>query len=304
MSEVKSISNITFRKSHQPFLWIALVILISGCALNGSSVSGAETSNRILLEQGSSVGQTFVSQYAGLSGIELFIDSKPGLNGEVQVYLRRNSTSQEDLYSTTINTQRIETDGYYRFDFEPQPDSFRRYYYVFLEFQGEGNLGVTSYPGDHYLEGALHVNHLPLNRQLDFNLSYHARYALLDFGREILYWCGVLLVALFLFVIPGLSIITLIFPTTTDIDWPSKLVLGLGISMVTYPILYLFTYLINIRLGAILAWFPGLLGTLILFWKGYSVWKNTDILSTFKSWSRSINLVPDLMTLVIVATIR
>jgi hypothetical protein len=249
------------------------------------------------------VGQTFVSQNAGLNGVEFYLIPEADLKGEFQIHLRPLPSNSDDILTFTLTDEFLENEGFYNFDFRPQPDSFRKYYYVFLEFRGEGNLWLASAPGNEYLEGALYVNHQAQNRNLSFNLNYQSGYAFLDFGREVLYWGYLSSVAIFLFVVPGLSIVSWMSPRWKIQNWYSKVIIGIGLSLGTYPVLYLLSNLVGLKPAATLAWIPGALGSIILVLQAYLRLKLTSLPEKIRTWLKSDQLIPDLMTILVVALI-
>ena len=283
--------------------WVVAAFLLSGCALSISAVPQSISNDPVPLRSGRSVGQTFVAQNGGLNSVEFYLEPGDDLSGLIRIHLRSDAESTEDITSSSMGISEINGAGFYRFEFQPQADSFRKYYYVFLEFEGEGTLWIGTAPGYEYLDGALYLDHIPDNQQSVFNLTYHPGLALKDFAREILYWCLILIAAVFLFVIPGLAIESLVLPTSKEWGWISKIVLGFGLSLCLYPILFLLTDLSGIRLGPILAWTPGIIGVLILVWRAFTQLKATNVLESLSSWRHSDNLLPDLTTVLVVAMI-
>jgi len=270
--------------------WIVVAFLLSGCALSISSIPQSASNDLAPLSNNQSVGQTFVAQNGGLNGVEFYLEPGNDLNGLIRIHLRTDAKRAEDIISSSVEISQINGAGFYRFEFQPQADSFRKYYYVFLELEGEGTLWIGTAPGHEYLDGALYLDHNPENQQSVFNLVYHPGLALIDFAREILYWCMILLAAVFLFVIPGLAIVSFALPTSKEWGWISRCVVGVGISLCLYPILFLLTDLSGIRLGPILAWAPGIIGVLILVWRSFTHLRTTNVLESLSSWRHSDDL--------------
>ena len=261
------------------------------------------TESEVVIQSGSTVGQTFVAENAGLDGLLIFLDPEGDLSGEVRLHLRSDSEAKNDRSQAVISADQITQAGNYLFEFDPQADSFRKYYYAFLEYEGTGLIWVGNAQAESYLDGALYVDHHPVDRQMGFQLTYHPGYRALGFLRELLYWFVILLAAIFLFVVPGFSILTLLLPDLNKLRWSARIVLGIGISLSLYPILFLLTYLVNIKIGAILTWIPGLIGSGILLRKAATCLRYSSLREKIRLWFHSENLLPDLITFLILAAI-
>ena len=118
-----------------------------------------------------------------------------------------------------------------------------------------------------YLNGALYQNGIPEDAQAAFQLSYSRRKALLGLGEEAVTWVGFLAVGFFLFILPGWGIFSLLWPGWEKISWPIKLGLSAGLSLALYPLLFLWTDVIGLHLGALYAWLPPLAGLGIILWR-------------------------------------
>ncbi|MBU0511314.1 MAG: hypothetical protein KJ638_06380, partial [Chloroflexi bacterium] len=50
-------------------------------------------------------------------------------------------------------------------------------------------------------------------------------------------------------------------------NWAAKLALSAGVSLAVYPLLFLFTDLVGLHLGALYAWLPPIIGILVILWR-------------------------------------
>ncbi|MGD2159336.1 MAG: hypothetical protein PVG32_20840 [Anaerolineales bacterium] len=282
-------------------LGIILVIFLAGC----SPIVNPEQPVRndsISLGSADSLGQTFKSQYAGLNGMELYLE--PNINGEGRLHLvlRDNSIAGKKLYESSVPINHVTQSGYYRFNIAPHKDSNQEDYYVILKVKGSGSVKVGVAPGNSYLEGAFYRNNQAQNRQLNFRLVYAPRIVLVGIAGEILRWILYLLVTVYVYVLPGLALLVLLLPNTKDRylhAWVSRAALSIGISFALYPLLFLITDLIGLHLGPLYAWVPGLLGFGILI----SRYPPKVILHSLSSIRQKQNLWANLTLLIVLALV-
>jgi hypothetical protein len=241
-------------------------IFISGC----SSIVKPEQSGvveTVLLTNDSSIGQTFVAHYDGLNGFEIYFEPNQPGNGNIELHLLKDTWEKESLAIGSIPIREITAAGFYPIEFSPQSVSFQKDYYLLLQIAGAGQVLVGSGTGESYLNGAIYRNNEPGDAQLSFNIIYSP--GLLTFGllKEGFTWLMYLLVAAFLFVIPGWAILSYIYPVWQRYDWASQLALSVGVSLAFYPLLLLWTNLIDFQLGPFYAWLPPVFGLLSIFWR-------------------------------------
>ncbi len=86
---------------------------------------------------------------------------------------------------------------------------------------------------------------------------------------EVLRWLSWLIISFFLFIVPGWALLSIIWPFFKELNWLEKLALGAGVSLALYTMLMLFADRLNLKLGAIFAWLPMIIGCLILFRQNY-----------------------------------
>ena len=122
----------------------------------------------------------------------------------------------------------------------------------------KGSINIGTAPGKTYLNGALYQDGQPDDQhQMAFQLSYDNSRLFLGLVQELLSWCWYLLVAVFLFVLPGWALLNLLwspyqqsdndFDTITKLlhNPITKLAIASGISIAIYPIFFLWTDLVG-----------------------------------------------------------
>ncbi|MFZ6027651.1 MAG: hypothetical protein ACOYYS_08050 [Chloroflexota bacterium] len=248
-------------------LGMALLLGLAGCSAAPQTEQTALTEERIL-SAAQPVGQTFVARFDGLSGVYFHLSPGEAGDGEVVLHLRADPQATTDLAVayTTLAVRSVTGPGIYGFFVPAQADSDQAYYYAFLEIQGSGSVEVGSGPGNSYLDGALYQNHEPQDAQAVFQVSYSRRVAAMGLIKEFLGWAAVLLAAIFLYIMPGWGIFSVLLPRWEQYHWAEKAGLSAGLSLAIYPLLILWTDLIGLHLGAAYAWIPPLLGGYLLAW--------------------------------------
>ena len=245
-----------------------LVLLLSGCtAWIKTEQSAVVDWVRLSAEQ--SIGQTFVAKYDGLTGIYFYLSPKGTGKGEIRLHLRSDAQIDNDL-AESINSLAIDavkSAGYYGFFVPSQKSSNGTYYYAVLEVTGKGDVQVGRTNGDAYLNGALYQNGTPEDGQTAFQLSYSRRVLIPGLGREALNWAAILALGIFLFILPGWGILSILWTGWGGFTWPEKTGLAAGLSIALYPIIFLWTDIIDLHLGAIYAWLLPLTGLGIILWR-------------------------------------
>jgi hypothetical protein len=101
--------------------WSALALLfltltLAGC---GSAIGREQIAptapKSITLENGDTIGQTFVARFDGLAGIEIYIIPKLTGDSELRLYLRSNPQETVDLAATSLPMTQNARPGFYRF---------------------------------------------------------------------------------------------------------------------------------------------------------------------------------------------
>ncbi|MFU8771537.1 MAG: hypothetical protein ACNA8H_03845 [Anaerolineales bacterium] len=235
--------------------------------MRGGQISRTDFIN---FHAGESLGQTFTARYRGLSGIQLFLKPGEGSQGTLLFNVHPGSQDAQVIVSANLDVGDVQTPDYYRFLFEPQSSSYNQDYYFTIEFQGEGYLQVGTAAGSSYLDGALYHNHRPLDLQTNFLLVYDPVQTALGVIALIFTWIWYLLVSGFLFALPGWALLSTFWRGHKFIHWFEKLALSAGLSLAFYPIFFLWTNLIGLRLGYLYAWLPPSFAMLWLLWKVFT----------------------------------
>ena len=245
-----------------------LSMLLAGCAGLVSSEQPA-TVDWATLSVGQTVGQTFVADYDGLTGIYFYLSPQTTGNGEIRLHLRSGPQAADDLAvsANTLALEVVKAPGFYGFFVPALSASNQNYFYAYLEVAGGGEVLIGKAGGDAYLDGALYQNGAPVDAQAAFQLSYSRRKAILGLGYEALNWVGMLAVAFFLFILPGWGLFSLVWPGWGGLSWPEKLGLSAGLSLALYPLLLLWTDVIGLHLGVLYAWLPPLTGLGMILWR-------------------------------------
>ncbi|MGD2144086.1 MAG: hypothetical protein PVF54_06380 [Anaerolineae bacterium] len=279
------------------FLLIAVALVTSGCSdfVDGDQLQVGRES-QVTLKPGHPVGQTFVARHGGLDGVEIWLEPRPGTEGELQLHLRADPEAEGSLATPTAPLTAVTTPGFYRFSFPPLRDSHGHYYYAVLEMDGKGDVDVGAGPGDAYLDGALYRDHEPRDAQMSFRLIYDPRWMVADLAVAAVRGLGLLGVAGLLYVVPGWALLVWLWPQ--QLSWAEKVGLAAGMSLALYPLLLLWTDLVGLHLGLLYAWGPILCGLAALVWR-YRDWRPQQGWKSLKEWARSDALWPD-VTLVIV----
>ncbi len=260
------------------FLLLVLILLVtSGCTRYISFSAQDSQTDFLLLDNQTTLGQTFTARFDGLAGVALVLNpnitTTPLGAGEIILHLRTNPQSDQDLRTASLSVQKVDRVGIYRFFFEPLPDSNQQDYYFLLEMTGAGEIGVGVAGSETYLDGAAYKNGKAENGQLTFNLKYAATSLYIGLIKEIPLWLVWLLVGLFLFVIPGWGLLSLTWSGWQELDFWEKFGLGSGTSLAMYPVLFLWTSLVGLHLGALYAWLPAVVGLGAILWRNYKVYK-------------------------------
>jgi len=225
-------------------------------------------SQPITVASGHTFGQTFVPNYDGMSGIRLFLKPSGDASGEMILHLRHSVWDQEDILTTTLPLQAGAGWSPTAFVFPPQPRSRQQDYYFFVEVRGQGSVQVMTAPGDAYLDGALYLDGEAQDAQTTFHLEYAATPLALGLLREFAFWGWVLLLAAWLFVLPGWALLEVLWPEhRSETDGVARVALAAGMGLAVYPLLFLYTDLIGLHLGHSYAWLPPLAALGVLLWR-------------------------------------
>jgi hypothetical protein len=156
-------------------------------------------------------------------------------------------------------------------------------------------------PGDAYLDGAIYSHHEPLNAQMAFRLVYDLRWLLLDTGWAGISALGLLVVAGLLYAVPGWALLAWLWPGK-KLSWAEGLGIAVGLNLALYPLLFLWTDLARLHLGALYVWLPVAGGLTALIWR-YRDWRPWRGWEAIQAWARSSALWPDLALLFVTGLI-
>ena len=259
------------RHTRQLLALVAVGLSLAACStLVRPDQTQANTSDLVWLSSSHTVGQTIVSEEAGLAGIEVFLepdhDRAPTAGGVIVLHLRSDPGAGADLTQATLPLELIVQGAYYRFAFPPVTRSLRQDYYALLEMKGDGRVRVGHGPGTAYWQGALYQNGEPAEAQLAFRLVYEPVRAAWGLLTGALRWAWWLLLAALLVIVPGWVLLGWLWPASVGLSWAEQLGLAAGIGCAPYPILLLWTHLIGLRLGPLYAWLPVAVGAVGLGW--------------------------------------
>ena len=285
----------------QATLLLGLLLALIGCAPVVKDGQPAVLDKSVLLESGESVGQTFVSRDRGLSGAEIFLMPAAAGSGRIDLHLREDPASSSDIATGTLSLLNVSSPGYYAFEFPPQSGSLNHYYYLQLNLEGDGRVRVATTAGDTYLDGALYDEGKPVDGQMSFRLHYDAVALALGLLGQAGSWLWAMVIALFLYVLPGWSLLVLLLPRSVSLRWPEKLGLAIGLSLALYPLLILWTVLLGLHLGPLYAWLPGLLALVFLLWH----WRRLELppLAHWREGARFSVAAPDLALVLVIVLI-
>jgi hypothetical protein len=248
-----------------------------------------QTSKQYPLTEGNGIGQTFVAGFAGLEGFQVLLSPGESGDGNIVMHLRNEAGSTSDLVTVSLPIEDVKAAGYYNFNYTPISGSNRQYYYVLFEIQGSGEVFFTAGPGDSYLQGALYQNNEAVDAQLNFRLSYDLGRAAFGLIQLAFYWVGILLAGVLLFVLPGWAILTIVFPAASSLPWGARLGIASALAISIYPILFLWTNLVGIRLGSLYAFGPIFLGLVWLIWNNVQIF-NKRREAAFRPWLQRIQV--------------
>ncbi len=250
---------------------VALLLLGAAAGLSGCASDQAAGGRLVQQEQpqrdglfplaaGSTLGQTFLPRYAGLSGIAVYLEPREPGNGSLVLSLADDIRAEIPLSS-------VDHPGYYRFDFPPLADSVRRDLYYSLVVQGDGSVWVGRAPGYAYLHGAAYRDGEAQEAQLTFRLVYDRGTLLVGLLKEMWQWAGLLLAGGAAFLLPGAALLRLLWPGWEKLDWMAKAGLSAGAGAALYPLLFLWTGIAGLNLGPVYAWLPAGAALLYYAWR-------------------------------------
>jgi hypothetical protein len=247
---------------------LLLCMLLAGCQ---PAVERAQGIQNVTygLSQGDILGQTFTSRFDGLGAIGVVIQDAPANPGTVVLNLFDNAAQETLLRQVELPTDSISQPGLTYFYFPPVAGSSREDYFFSLQWKGKGSISLGSANGESYQDGSLYANGVPQDAQLSFDLIYGRRLMLAGLLQEFARSLAYLLVAAFLWIVPGWGFLSILYARWETLGTWAKIGLSGGVSLAFYPILMLWTDLIGVHLGAAYAWLPPLAGMVAILYRNY-----------------------------------
>jgi len=275
-------------------IWaLSLLLAVSGCAPMVKDGQPNMVEQSVILRAGQSVGQTFTARDRGLNGIQIFLTPETAGTGAIRLHLRADAQSSQDIASSALDVRMVNALGYYRFEFAPQSDSRGHDYYLLLEADGSSTFRIATAPGNTYLEGAAYQNGNPVDAQLTFQLAYDPIELLIGLGSQTATWAQIIFFAILLFVLPGWAFLAWLLPNWRELSWGERLGLASGLSLAMYPVLLLWTALINLHLGALYAWVPVIAAMAALGWRNRA-WRPRKVGEAWRAWRQSDSVWSDI----------
>lgn len=252
------------------YLWIVFVIILG---LSLSACSGLADTDQVItsgesytIDFSQSIGQTFVPNYAGLNGIQIHLSPNKQGNGKIHFSLIEKSKSESTLATITKPVGEIKESQFYKFQFAAiKGKNFDNLYFK-MTIEGEGAVFVSTGDKNAYLNGAIYLNDQPMDAQMAFRLEYEPSILIWGLIKEFLGWGYKFFLSILVFVIPGLVLLDLLWPSARSLSRLERIAISIGVSIAFYPIFFLWTDLIGIHLGAGYAWTPLILGLAYLIW--------------------------------------
>ncbi|MHB8132803.1 MAG: hypothetical protein ACYDH1_01155 [Anaerolineaceae bacterium] len=274
-------------------------IFLNSCSFVQGSGQPVVKYQDLRLYDGLTYGQSFYAKHNGLQSIKIYFLPEEMGEGEIHLYLRHRSTDVTNIAETTILRSKINSAGYYEFVFTEPNESYLAGFYVLIDYEGSGSVIVGSADQANYEDGAGFLNGVSFPRQLSFTLSYALKPMLISLMELFLTkWLVWIILSLLLFVLPGYTILSLARVDFRETLFIEKIVFSIGISLSITPILFLWTYLVGIKLGFFYAILP-IIGSLGYFI--YRLIKNKPASSKthLKEFFHRIEL-PDLILFVLI----
>ncbi len=269
---------------HRVWLWISLLLLSACTAFVDQEQPQHIVDLTVILQAESSVGQTFVAHHACLNGVDVWLE--PGsTKGDIRLHLRTDPQSDIDLVTADLPLRQVNQAGFYHFSFAPLLDSHNHYYYFFLEIGEADHVFIGAGTPEAYANGSLYRDHQPADAQMAFRLTYNWSGIVIGGIQTLLQAVGALILSGILYGVPGWALLIVLqrYGGPAVRHWTEGVGVAAGLSLALYPCLMLWTYLLGLRLGAVYAWLPVLLGFAILVWH-YRPWKWR--LGTFRTFSQ------------------
>jgi hypothetical protein len=286
-------------------LMIFLLFSLVGCSnfVDHDQPQVSPTS-QMTLEPGHAIGQTFVARHGGLNGVDVWLEPRGGVEGEISLHLRDEPGVRDDRVIAKVPLSQVAAPGFYHFSFAPLQDSHSHYYYAVMNLNGAGEVGIGAAGGETYLDGSLYHDDSPLSSQMAFRLVYAPIIVVRELAWAAVKGLGMLLAAGLIYIVPGWALLMLSSRgrrRVRTLHWAEGWGVAAGLSLVVYPFLLLGTQLVGVRAGPLIVWLPTLVGLVVLCWY-YRPWRwrRHELTNRLQQWWRGQDSWPDLALLAIV----
>ncbi len=258
----------------------------------------------IELSASQSIGQTFVARFDGLQAVQIHLTPGKTGDGIIRFSLYSEPGADQALRTVSLPLVEVKSAQFYRFDFPSIVDARRQYYYVLLEIDGEGSVFISTAGPDSYLNGALYLQNTPGEGQMTFHLVHDDKQLLQDLFHEVTNWIKVLIIAIYLYVVPGWVIFQFLWPEWKTLPLTVKIVLAAGVSLSLYPLVMLWCDVFGIHLGVLHCWIPSLLLGILLLKNRFYIDRILTHGSALQSIKRSFMIsFPDWVLLILLGLI-
>ncbi len=283
-----------------------LAVWLSACSpLVDADQHVIDASKGLTLDSGSTIGQTFVAQHGGLSGLEIWLAPEGIACGEIIFHLRSAANAGDDLRQGRLSLDQVQAPGFYRFAFEPLADSHAVYYYAWWEpSPAEGascTISAAAGTGDSYLSGAAYSNHQPQDAQLVYSLVYDSVLVALDLAKASAVWGAWLLAAAALFLVPGFVLLQTL-RHLTGLSLGAMLGLASGVGLSIYPLLLVWGGKTGLRLGHLYAFIPSGIAAVVCVFLVLRIGRRRRT-AYVRQWLRSEAVIPDVILLAIIGLV-
>jgi hypothetical protein len=224
----------------------------------------------VLLSADTAIGQTFTSTFNGLNGIRIHFSPQTPGDGKITLMVYASPAKSALLAQAELPFQVIEKPGFFTFVFAQPLTGANQSYYLELRSSGSGQVAVGTAGPDTYLDGSLYQNGVAQVRQLSFMPVYDPAQMAQGVAMELLTWAGWLLACLFGFILPGWALLYLLAGAwLRQLPFGSRFSLASAAGLALYPILFLLTWLVGLKIGVFLAFAPGAAALAWLVWRLY-----------------------------------
>ncbi|HUF37323.1 MAG TPA: hypothetical protein VMN57_02260 [Anaerolineales bacterium] len=228
-----------------------LGLFLSACS---SSEDGQTLSPTIEISSHQAIGQTFVAGWDGLNGIVVHLAPNGPVPDILRVELFVDVDDGKPLWGGDIPLPADQGPAEIRIPIEMQPESAGHGYFITFRTESDRVLALSTGPGHAYLDGALHQDGRPLDRQLEFGLKYHPVRLAAGMLRDTLPVLGVLAGFAWLFTLPGWALFSAFWSAWARQGAFTRVMLATGAGVAVYPILLLPPWLVGVGIGRALAW--------------------------------------------------